>query len=243
MTTKSLQTYFDQWADLSARAERVRKDDNLSMLGKQRATDQIEGARALVRDNAVEAFIKEYDGQARAMAGNNRLRSQALENSLARFESLQFAIGQEERRVRDMAISGKSLTEIKKAWADARYSSALVVAWRNALTGAPAALQPLQVDIRDEYNLVVTTPELEKINATGMKLADAALELQKDTIKFMELLTKVSDRSLAGVTLQNLMQRIKPKYDWAAEKVFVEFVDSPAEEFEKMQGKTLIFGG
>jgi hypothetical protein len=243
MTTQSLQSFFDQWADLNARAERVRKDDSLSMLGKRRAFDQIEGARALVRDNAVEAFIQEYDRQARAMAANNRLRSQALENSLARFETLQFAIEQETKRVQEMLTSGKSLAEMKKAWADVRYSAALVVAWRNALLGAPSTMQPLQVEVRNEYDQVRMTPELQRVNAAAGKLADAVLELQKDTVVFMELLTKAGDRSPAGATLQNLMQRIKPPVYQPTGGWIVDIVDSPAEELDNLQEKTFIIGG
>src|SRR5689334_14178551 len=116
MTTSSLQTYFDQWAQLEKRKQAIRRNSDLSESGKLKGYAKLEADRALLRDNAFEAFSAEYDRQRSAMEANGRARGKAVENSLARWENLKNSIDLETERVSQMLKNGKSVTELTREW-------------------------------------------------------------------------------------------------------------------------------
>ncbi len=150
MTTKSLLPYFESWNELESRRDRVRKNNELSNVGKMNQFEKIEAQRAQVRDNALEAFQKEYDQQAAAMAANGKARGRALEAGLARFENLRNAIDLEAERVTRMIGNNTSASVMVREWKENRDSPALVLAWRRAfsdVTGLDSGLVGLRGEI------------------------------------------------------------------------------------------------
>jgi hypothetical protein len=217
MTTPNLDRYFQEADRANFRLQQNRNNDKLSPAGKADAEKAIRQSAYALFTEALKGFTREYDSLQTDFDNNAKARGRALDAELSRWNDS--AIEAEAKALKNV-LRTTPANELPAKFRADKESGIKVRAWQNALADAVYNGQEF-INVRNEvkraYEAARTTPELKKVNERGKALADRAVMLREDTLRFGDMMSTSADIPGFASDLRSLAGRIRIERNYKPE--------------------------